>query len=75
MIDVVKELLIWGNWTKGTRGKMKAKMNEYMAKGQPTHRKERTTNSNYDVVNQFQAEFRGFAQYYLLAYNAHQQSL
>ncbi|OJE49914.1 maturase [Bacillus proteolyticus] len=52
--------------------KMKAKMNEYMAKGQPIHRKERTTNSDYDIVSQFQAEFRGFAQYYLLAYNAHQ---
>nr|WP_277996100.1 hypothetical protein [Bacillus cereus] len=40
---------------------MKAKMSEYMAKGQPIDRKERTTNSDYDIVSQFQAEFRGFS--------------
>jgi len=46
-------------------------MNEYMSKGKATHRKERTINSDYDIVSQYQSEFRGFAQYYLLAYNAH----
>ncbi|QQE79742.1 group II intron reverse transcriptase/maturase [Alicyclobacillus sp. SO9] len=38
----------------------------------PIHRKERTVNSDLDVIAQYQSEFRGFAQYYLLAYNAHQ---
>lgn len=52
--------------------KMKAKMSEYMAKGEPIQRAERMTNSDYDIISQYQAELRGFAQYYLLAYNAHQ---
>jgi hypothetical protein len=51
--------------------KLKNKMTEYMSKGKPIHRKERTINSDYDIIAQYQAEFRGFAQYYLLAYNAH----
>jgi hypothetical protein len=52
--------------------KMKAKMNEYMAKGEPVQKAERTINSDYDIISQYQSEFRGFTQYYLLAYNAHQ---
>lgn len=52
--------------------KMKAKMSEYMTKGKPIQKTRKTTNSDYDIISQYQAEFRGFAQYYLLAYNAHQ---
>ena len=55
--------------------KLKEKMAEYMRSGKPIHRKERTVNSDYDIIAQYQAEFRGFAQYYLLAYNAHRLSL
>lgn len=51
--------------------KLNGKMTEYMRRGKPIHRKERTINSDYDIITQYQAEFRGFAQYYLLAYNAH----
>ncbi|MFB5759745.1 group II intron reverse transcriptase/maturase [Paenibacillus medicaginis] len=51
--------------------KIKSKANEYMSKGRATHRKERTTNDDFDIISQYQSEFRGFAQYYLLAYNAH----
>jgi len=54
--------------------KIRNKMKEYMAKGKPKYRKERTTNSDYDIISQYQSEFRGFAQYYLLAYNAHKLS-
>ena len=52
--------------------KMKDKARQYMKAGKPTHRKERTVNSDFDIISQYQSEFRGFAQYYLLAYNAHQ---
>lgn len=53
--------------------KMKDKARQYKQNGKPTHRKERTVNSDFDIIAQYQSEFRGFAQYYLLAYNAHQQ--
>ncbi len=52
--------------------KMKDKAKLYKKSGKPTHRKERTVNSDFDIIAQYQSEFRGFAQYYLLAYNAHQ---
>jgi len=52
--------------------KMKDKVRQYKKSGKPTHRKERTINSDFDIIAQYQSEFRGFAQYYLLAYNAHQ---
>ncbi|MDA2780703.1 reverse transcriptase domain-containing protein [Bacillus cereus group sp. Bc002] len=51
---------------------MRNKMREYMRAGKPIHRPERTINSEFDIISQFQAEFRGFAQYYMLAYNVHQ---
>ncbi|KJD42251.1 reverse transcriptase/maturase family protein [Paenibacillus terrae] len=51
--------------------KIKSKAREYMSKGRATHRKERTINDDFDIISQYQSEFRGFAQYYLLAYNAH----
>lgn len=54
--------------------KMKAKVKEYTARGKIMHRTERTVNSDYDIISQYQSEFRGFAQYYLLAYNAHRLS-
>ncbi|MFD0717706.1 reverse transcriptase domain-containing protein [Paenibacillus sp. GCM10027626] len=53
-------------------GKMKDKARQYKKGGKPTHRKERTIHSDFDIIAQYQSEFRGFAQYYLLAYNAHQ---
>ena len=35
----------------------------------PVHRKELTNNSVFDIVSQYQAEYRGVAEYYKLAYN------
>jgi len=52
--------------------KMKDKARLYKKGGKAIHRKERTINSDFDIIAQYQSEFRGFAQYYLLAYNAHQ---
>lgn len=52
--------------------KLKTKMQDYCKRGKPTQRAERTRNTDYDIISQFQAEFRGFAQYYLLAYNAYE---
>ena len=51
--------------------KMKDKARLYKKSGKPAHRKERTVNSDFDIITQYQSKFRGFAQYYLLAYNAH----
>jgi len=52
--------------------KIKDKAKQYKNNGKPIHRKERTINSDFDIIAQYQSEFRRFAQYYLLAYDAHQ---
>jgi group II intron reverse transcriptase/maturase len=54
------------------REKMQRKMSRYKANGKPIHRAERMTNSDYDIISQYQTELRGFVQYYTRAYNAHQ---
>jgi group II intron reverse transcriptase/maturase len=41
----------------------------YMKDGKPIHRMERTHGSDYDIMVQYQAEYRGFVQYYQLADN------
>ena len=35
-----------------------------MRDGKPIHRMERTHDSDYSIVCQYQAEYRGFVQYY-----------
>jgi hypothetical protein len=52
--------------------KMKDKARQFKKGGKPIHQTERLVNSDFDIIAQYQSEFRGFAQYYLLAYNAHQ---
>jgi len=54
------------------KDKMQLKMSRYMANGKPCHRAEIAFNSDYDIIRQYQTEFRGFVQYYTHAYNAHQ---
>jgi group II intron reverse transcriptase/maturase len=44
----------------------------YLRRGKPVHRPALLYNSVYDIVVQYQAEFRGLVQYYRLAYNLHQ---
>jgi group II intron reverse transcriptase/maturase len=41
----------------------------YERNGTPIHRPELTLNSDFDIVNQYQTEYRGLVQYYLLAQN------
>lgn len=44
---------------------------KYMRYGKPSHRPERLYNDDYSIVAQYQAEYRGFVQYYLMGFNAH----
>jgi len=48
---------------------IKEKCRFYMKNNKPIHRKERTHNSDYDIVCQYQAEYRGIVQYYQLSEN------
>jgi group II intron reverse transcriptase/maturase len=41
----------------------------YMRRGKATHRMELTHDEDYSIVNNYQMEYRGFVQYYLLAEN------
>lgn len=42
----------------------------YMRNGKAAHRPERLHDDDFSIVSQFGAEYRGFVQYYLLAFNA-----
>ena len=50
---------------------IRAKCTPYLHRGRPIRRTERTVNSDFSIVAQYQAEFRGIAGYYQLAYNLH----
>jgi hypothetical protein len=50
---------------------IRAKCNEYMKHGEPIHLAARLHDTDYSIVSQYQAEYRGFVQYYLLAFNVH----
>ena len=52
-----------------------AKCADYMRCGKPVHLPERTMDDAYSIVAQYQAEYRGFVQYYRMAYNLHTLSL
>jgi hypothetical protein len=41
----------------------------YMRKGKPHHRAELLNDDDFSIIAQYQSEYRGFAQYYLLAQN------
>jgi hypothetical protein len=45
------------------------KCEPYLRKGKPIHRPERLANSDYSIVADYQQEYRGIVQYYLLATN------
>jgi group II intron reverse transcriptase/maturase len=51
------------------RSVVQAKCKPYMAGGKPTHRKERTHDDVLSIIMQFQAEYRGLANYYRMALN------
>jgi hypothetical protein len=48
-----------------------AKCSPYLHHGKPIRRTERIVNTDFSIVAQFQAEFRGVAEYYRLAFNRH----
>jgi Type II intron maturase len=48
-----------------------AKCKPYLHHGKPVRRTERIVDTDFSIVTQFQAEFRGVAQYYRLAFNRH----
>jgi hypothetical protein len=50
---------------------IRAHCKPYLHHGQPIRRTERTVDTDFSIVGQFQAEFRGVANYYKLAYNRH----
>lgn len=50
---------------------IRAKCAKYMQHGTPSHLAARLNDSDFSLVTQYQAEYRGFVQYYLMAYNAH----
>lgn len=50
---------------------MRAKCNQYMKHGKPTQLAAQLHDTDYSIVSQYQAEYRGFVQYYLLAFNVH----
>jgi hypothetical protein len=45
---------------------------KYMRRGKPYHLMQRTNDSVYSIIAQYQTEYRGVVQYYRLAYNMHQ---
>jgi hypothetical protein len=51
---------------------IRAKCTPYLHHGKPIRRTERTVDTDFSIVAQFQAEFRGVAEYYRLAFNRHQ---
>lgn len=54
---------------------VKAKCRFYMRNGKPIHRSERIFDSDYSIVAQYQAEFRGIVEYYRLAENLYRFSI
>lgn len=50
---------------------IREKCKRYMRGNKPIHLPERTIDDTYSIVSQYQAEYRGIAQYYCMAYNLH----
>jgi group II intron reverse transcriptase/maturase len=48
---------------------VRKKCQPYIRNNKPIHRAELLNDSEYDIVTQFQNEYRGFVEYYKLAYN------
>ncbi|MGI5135836.1 MULTISPECIES: reverse transcriptase domain-containing protein [unclassified Streptomyces] len=47
------------------------KARPYLQRGKPIHRTERMTDSDFSIIAQYQAEYRGVVNYYQLAVNRH----
>jgi len=53
---------------------IKERCQRYMRDGDPYHRPELLNNTDFEIVSQYQSEFRGYVQYYALAQNLHWMS-
>jgi group II intron reverse transcriptase/maturase len=51
---------------------VQAKCRPYLRHGKPVHRVERIANTDFSIIAQFQAEYRGVVEYYQLAFNRSQ---
>jgi hypothetical protein len=51
---------------------VQAKCRPYLHHGKPIRRTERIVNTDFSIITQFQAEYRGVVEYYQLAFNRHQ---
>lgn len=56
-------------WFGVPREVINAAKRKYMRNGKPVHRNEWILSSDYDIVANFQAEYRGLVQYYSMAHN------
>lgn len=54
------------------KDKLNGFIRRYTKGGKPVHRCELVNNSDYDIVAAYQAEYRGYVQYYQMAQNLHQ---
>lgn len=50
---------------------IRTKCSRYMRNGKPIQLAARINDADYSIMVQYQAEYRGFVQYYLLAFNVH----
>lgn len=50
---------------------IRAQCAPYLHHGKPIRRTERTVDTDFSIIAQFQAEYRGVAEYYRLAFNRH----
>jgi len=50
---------------------IRAKCAKYMKRGKPIQMAARINDADYSIVTQYQAEYRGFVNYYLMAFNVH----
>jgi group II intron reverse transcriptase/maturase len=50
---------------------IRAQCKRYLCRGEPVHRAEMMFDSDFSIIAQYQAEFRGVANYYQLAFNRH----
>ncbi|MFD9633349.1 HNH endonuclease [Streptomyces violascens] len=56
---------------KVPQGVANTKARLYLRRGKPIHRTERMTDSDFSIIAQYQAEYRGVVNYYQLAINRH----
>jgi group II intron reverse transcriptase/maturase len=50
---------------------LRKKCSLYQRRGKPVHLAARRHDTDFSIITQYQAEYRGFVQYYLLAFNVH----